>query len=102
MRSYHRGAWHLDVLSSRVAAAQRQNHPKPSHTTPPHSLPPRRFPPLTTRLIHHHTHTHNPPTHTFPSLSALDLVVFTATANASIVSLNLSLMENSVGFYQAR
>lgn len=29
-----------------------------------------------------------------------DLVLFTVTANASIVSLNLSLMINSVGFYQ--
>ena len=29
-----------------------------------------------------------------------DLAVFTATANASIISLNLSLMLNAVGFYQ--
>ena len=31
---------------------------------------------------------------------AADLVVFTLTANTSIVTLNLSLMLNSVGFYQ--
>ena len=30
-----------------------------------------------------------------------DLLLFTATANLSIVSLNLSLMLNRVGFYQA-
>jgi drug/metabolite transporter (DMT)-like permease len=29
-----------------------------------------------------------------------DLAIFTATANASIISLNLSLMMNAVGFYQ--
>jgi hypothetical protein len=29
-----------------------------------------------------------------------DLILFTATANLSIVSLNLSLMLNKVGFYQ--
>ena len=29
-----------------------------------------------------------------------DLVLFTATANTSIVTLNLSLMLNKVGFYQ--
>ena len=31
-----------------------------------------------------------------------DLLLFTATANTSIISLNLSLMINTVGFYQAR
>ena len=31
-----------------------------------------------------------------------DLVLFTATANVSIVALNLSLMINQVGFYQVR
>ena len=31
-----------------------------------------------------------------------DLVLFTCVANASIVSLNLSLMLNPVGFYQVR
>jgi hypothetical protein len=31
-----------------------------------------------------------------------DLVLFTATANTSIVTLNLSLMLNKVGFYQVR
>ena len=31
---------------------------------------------------------------------AADLLLFTATANLSIVSLNLSLMLNPVGFYQ--
>ena len=35
-------------------------------------------------------------------LSHADLLLFTATANLSIVSLNLSLMLNRVGFYQAR
>ena len=34
-------------------------------------------------------------------LSHADLLLFTATANLSIVSLNLSLMLNRVGFYQA-
>ena len=29
-----------------------------------------------------------------------DLILFTATADLSIVSLNLSLMLNNVGFYQ--
>ena len=31
-----------------------------------------------------------------------DLILFTATANTSIVTLNLSLLLNKVGFYQAR
>ena len=31
-----------------------------------------------------------------------DLILFTATANTSIVTLNLSLMLNKVGFYQVR
>ena len=35
-------------------------------------------------------------------VSHADLLLFTATANLSIVSLNLSLMLNRVGFYQAR
>ena len=34
------------------------------------------------------------------SAACADLVLFTATANVSIVSLNLSLMINQVGFYQ--
>ena len=34
------------------------------------------------------------------ALSHADLLLFTATANLSIVSLNLSLMLNRVGFYQ--
>lgn len=34
------------------------------------------------------------------TLPRRDLAIFTATANASIVSLNLSLMLNKVGFYQ--
>ena len=38
-----------------------------------------------------------PPPRTLPRR---DLALFTATANASIVSLNLSLMLNKVGFYQ--
>ena len=29
-----------------------------------------------------------------------DLMIFVATANTSIISLNLSLMLNKVGFYQ--
>ena len=35
------------------------------------------------------------------AFSYADLLLFTATANLSIVSLNLSLMLNRVGFYQA-
>ena len=31
-----------------------------------------------------------------------DLMIFVATANTSIISLNLSLMLNKVGFYQVR
>jgi hypothetical protein len=31
-----------------------------------------------------------------------DLILFTATANTSIVTLNLSLLLNKVGFYQVR
>ena len=34
------------------------------------------------------------------SLLHADLLLFTATANTSIVTLNLSLMINTVGFYQ--
>lgn len=33
-------------------------------------------------------------------LRCADLLLFTATANTSIVTLNLSLMINTVGFYQ--
>ena len=33
-------------------------------------------------------------------LCRADLILFTATANTSIVTLNLSLMLNKVGFYQ--
>ena len=33
-------------------------------------------------------------------LLCADLILFTATANTSIVTLNLSLMLNKVGFYQ--
>lgn len=33
-------------------------------------------------------------------MSGADLILFTATADMSIVSLNLSLMLNNVGFYQ--
>ena len=36
------------------------------------------------------------------SVVLADLVLFTATANTSIVTLNLSLMLNKVGFYQVR
>jgi len=35
-------------------------------------------------------------------LCPADLLLFTATANTSIVTLNLSLMLNKVGFYQVR
>lgn len=38
--------------------------------------------------------------HLYDSAACADLVLFTATANVSIVSLNLSLMINQVGFYQ--
>ena len=38
--------------------------------------------------------------HLADSVTCADLVLFTATANVSIVSLNLSLMINQVGFYQ--
>ena len=41
------------------------------------------------------SHIHRP-----NSTACADLVLFTATANVSIVSLNLSLMINQVGFYQ--
>ena len=35
-----------------------------------------------------------------PAVAHADLALFTATADMSIVTLNLSLMLNKVGFYQ--
>jgi hypothetical protein len=40
------------------------------------------------------------PPHPLSIFLYADLAIFTATANASIISLNLSLMLNAVGFYQ--
>ena len=49
-------------------------------------------------------HSPRPPSHMLKPQALLDadLMIFVATANTSIISLNLSLMLNKVGFYQAR